>query len=297
MPSRRAHARRIASETGPSAGGQGLPWRGPGAGRPELPLPPGPMPLRAHGQNRKRWRYVGVFGEEVMLCAARAHVGPLGQSFWVLWDRRNHERLTHTSFRPGSGEVTMDGPRLEIGARRLRASLRLGEGEAIESICPSGSGWGWTRKRAGVPVVGTIEAGDRRWQVDALAVDDESAGYHRRHTSWRWSAGVGTAGDGRAVAWNLVEGINDPPRDSERAIWVDGMPHEPAPVSFQGEAGIEFADGSRLCLTEECERARNENLLLVSSRYRHRFCRFRGALDGLDLREGLGVVEDHDARW
>jgi len=297
MPSRRAESGRISTGFGPSAGRVELPWRGPGPGRPELPVPPGPMPLRAHGQTRKRWRYVGVFGEELMLCAARAQVGPLGQSFWVLWDRRHRERLDHTSFRPGSGEVTMDGARLEIDARRLRASLRLGESTAIESICPSGAGWGWTRKRAGVPVSGTIEAGDRRWEVDALAVDDESAGYHRRHTSWRWSAGVGAAEDGRRVAWNLVEGINDPPEESERAIWVDGEPYEPEPVFFQGEAGIEFAAGARLSFAEECERARNENLLLVSSRYRHRFCRFHGSLDGLELAEGLGVMEEHDARW
>jgi hypothetical protein len=286
-----------ASALGPSAEVPELPWRGPGPGRPELPLPPGPMPLRAHGQNRKRWRYIGVFAPELMLCAARAQVGPLGQAFWVLWDRHDRRRVDRTSFRPGSGEVTMDGNRLEIEARGLRASLRLGEAAPIESICRSGSGWGWTRKRAGVPVSGTIETDDRRWGVDALAVDDESAGYHRRHTSWRWSAGVGSAKDGRAVAWNLVEGINDPPRDSERAIWVDGEPYEPAPASFQGEAGIEFSSGARLCFEEECERARNENLLLVSSRYRHRFCRFHGSLDGLDLSEGLGVVEDHDARW
>ena len=297
MPSRRAEKSSPTGLFGPSAGVAGLPWRGPGPGRPELPLPPGPMPLRAHGQNRKRWRYIGVFGDELMLCAARAQVGPLRQTFWVLWDRRNRKRLDHTSFRPGSGEVTMDGARLEIDARHLRASLRLGDGAAIESICPSDSGWGWTRKRAGVPVTGTIEARDRRWEVDALAVDDESAGYHRRRTSWRWSAGVGSASDGRAVAWNLVEGINDPPRGSERAIWVDGEPYEPEPVSFQGEAGIEFADGTRLCFEEECERARNENLLLVRSRYRHRFCRFYRSLDGLELSEGLGVMEDHDARW
>jgi Domain of unknown function (DUF2804), C-terminal len=255
------------------------------------------MPLRAHGQNRKRWRYVGVFDQELMLCAARAQVGPLGQAFWVLWDRRRRERLARTSYRPGSGEVRMDGGRIEIEARQLRASLQLGDSVAIESICPSGSGWGWTRKRAGVPVTGSIDAGDRRWQVDALAVDDESAGYHRRRTSWRWSAGVGSAEDGRPLAWNLVEGINDPPARSERAIWVAGEPYEPPPVSFQGGAGIDFADRTRLCFRQECERARNENLLLVSSRYRHRFCSFNGWLEGVRLDEGLGVMEEHDARW
>ena len=120
-----------------------IPWRGPGDDRPDLPLPPGPMPLRRDGQNRKRWRYVGLFAEEVMLCAARAEIGPLKQSFWVLLDRRSGKQLTHTALRPGSREVRFDGPGLEIKARDLRASLHLGECEPIESICPSGSGWGW----------------------------------------------------------------------------------------------------------------------------------------------------------
>jgi uncharacterized protein DUF2804 len=274
-----------------------LPWRGPGPGHPDLPIPPDPMPLRAHGQTRKRWRYVGIFDSEVMLCAARVQVGPFGKTFWMLWDRGGHHHDAHTSFRPGSGEVTMEGGRVEIDARRLRASLQLGDSAPVESICPSGSGWAWTRKRAGVPVRGTIEAGERRWEVDALAVDDESAGYHRRRTSWRWSAGVGSAKDGRPVAWNLVEGINDPPEASERAIWVAGEPHEPGPVSFQGHAGIELADRSRLCFESECEQARNENLLLVRSRYRHSFARFSGTLEGVELADGLGVMEEHDALW
>jgi Protein of unknown function (DUF2804) len=255
------------------------------------------MPLRAHGQTRKRWRYIGVFGPEVMLCAARAQVGPLTQSFWVLWDRRERRHLSHTSLRPGSREVTMEGARLEIDARELRANLRLGECAPVEAICPSDAGWGWTRKRAGVPISGTIEAGERRWEIEALGIDDESAGYHRRRTSWLWSAGVGEVADGRAVAWNLVEGINDPRQHSERGIWVEGKPHEPSPVSFQGVSSIEFADGSRLSFAEECERARNENFLVIRSRYRHQFGTFSGSLDGLALAEGFGVMEEHDAVW
>jgi hypothetical protein len=179
----------------------------------------------------------------------------------------------------------------------LRASLRLGEAAPVESICPSGSGWGWTRKRAGVPVAATIEVPGRRWELDALAVDDESAGYHQRRTSWHWSAGVGRAIDGRPLAWNLVEGVNDPPRDSERAIWVDGEPSEPAPVSFCGMAGIELADAARLSFDSESERARDENFLLIRSSYRHRFGSFSGSLGGIELAEGFGVMEEHDAVW
>lgn len=274
-----------------------IPWRGPGDDRPDLPLPPGPMPLRSGGQNRKRWRYVGLFAEELMLCAARAEVGPLSQSFWVLWDRHGHNQYAHTALVPGSREVTMDGSRIEIDAAGLRASLRLGACAPIESICPSGSGWGWTRKRAGVPIEGTVEIPGQRWQVSGHGIDDESAGYHQRHTSWRWSAGVGHSPEGQPLAWNLVEGVNDPAENSERAIWVDGEPTEPAPVSFDGMAGVEFAGGRRLGFASESEHARDDNYLLFRSRYRHRFGSFSGSLGGVQLAEGLGVMEEHDAVW
>jgi len=278
-------------------GPSGIPWRGPGDGRPDLPLPPGPMPLRRDGNLRKRWRYVGFYGERLMLCAARAEVGPTGSSFWALWDRVRNRELAHTTLRPGSREVVLDGPRLLIDAPGLRADLRLGEAEPIESICPGESGWGWTRKRAGVPIEGTVEVPGRRLAVEGCGVDDESAGYQDRHTSWLWSAGVGTAGDGRAVAWNLVEGINDPAAKSERAIWVDSAPHEPAPVTFDGLDAIRFADDSRLHFSGGAERTRDDNFLLIRSTYRHRFGTFSGRLDGIELSEGRGVMESHTALW
>jgi hypothetical protein len=273
-----------------------IPWRGPRADRPDLPLPPGPMPLRRDGQTRKRWRYIGLFAPELMLCAARAEVGPLSQAFWVFWDRQGRRHVARTILRPGSREVRMDGPGLEIDSPGLRASLRLGESAPIETICPSGSSWAWTRKRAGVPIEGTVEVPGHRWEVSGSGVDDESAGYHRRRTSWRWSAGVGSATDGRALAWNLVDGVNDPVERSERAIWVDGEPIEPPPVSFRGMEAIE-QDGAVLRFDSESAHARDENFLLVRSRYRHRFGSFSGSLGGIDLAEGLGVMEEHDALW
>jgi hypothetical protein len=283
----------MATTTTPAHG----PWRGPGPGRPGLPLPPDPMPLRRDGGLRKRWRYVGYYDEALMLCAARAEVGPLGQCFWVLWDRERGRELAHTSLRPGSREVVLDGARVEIDAPGLHAELLLGEAEPIESLCPSGPGWGWTRKRAGVPIVGTVEMPGRRLRLDGLGVDDESAGYQARHTSWHWSAGVGTAADGRALAWNLVEGINDPAEKSERAIWIDGVPQEPAPVSFDGLEAIRFAEASRLDFSGGAEHARDENFLLLRSTYRHRFGTFTGSLDGIPLAEGRGVMESHTALW
>ena len=255
------------------------------------------MPVMRRGRMLKRWRYVGVYGPEVMLCAARVQVGPFPQSFWAIWDRDRGLRFAHTRMRPGGSEVELKGSSVALDADGVTARLELGEASAVEAICPSGKGWGWTRKRAGLPVRGTVEAGGRRWQVDALAVDDESAGYHTRHTSWLWSAGVGRAADGRPLAWNLVSGINDPPELSERGIWVDGEPTEPGPVEFDGLERIGFDGGATLRFAAESERARNDNMLVFRSRYRHLFGTFSGSLDGIELGEGFGVMEEHEAVW
>jgi len=261
------------------------------------PVDPASLPLFENRQLRKRWRYVGFFAEELMLCAARAQVGPLAQSFWVLLDRGGGRQWSHTALRPGSREVTMDGPRLEIDAPDMRASLRLGEVTPIEVACPSGRATAWTRKRVGMPIEGTVEVPGQRWDVAGRGVDDESAGHHERETSWRWSAGVGTAADGRLVAWNLVEGINDPPSGSERAIWIDGEPTEPPPVSFDAPDEIRLGNGEALRFSGESEHTNDDNYLLIRSRYRHRFGSFDGALGGVPLADGLGVMEEHDALW
>lgn len=255
------------------------------------------MRLFDHGQLRKRWRYVALFAEELMLCAARAEVGPAHQSFWVAWDRVTRQQSAHAALRPGAREVVFDGSRLEIDGPGLRASLELGEAVAIETTCPSGRSWAWTRKRAGVPIEGMVELPGRRLQVSGRGVDDESAGYHQRHTSWRWSAGVGESVEGRNVAWNLVEGINDPPTGSERAIWIDGEPTEPPPARFRGLDGLNLGDAGSLEFAAESDHARDDNYLLIRSRYRHRFGSFAGTLGGLTLSQGLGVMEEHDALW
>ena len=299
---------------------EALPWRGPGAGRPEaLPLPPGRMPLRFAGNNRKRWRYLGAYAEEALLCAARVQVGPLGQTFWAVWDREEQRLYERTVLRAPAarGEVwseSADGERVKwapqegctvrIEAKHpeagpVQASLRAGSGRWAESICPNGEGgFVWTRKRADIPVACEVRLGDRTLHFDARGIEDESAGYHPRHTVWSWSAGVGRTADGRSVGWNLVEGINDPPERSERAIWLDGEPSEPGPVTFDGLEAIGFDDGSRLAFHGECERSKDESKVFVRYTYRQPFGTFSGTLPGgVELESGLGVMEHHDATW
>jgi hypothetical protein len=278
------------------------------------------MPIRRGGRWRKRWRYLGAYCDELLLCAARVQVGKLGQTFWAIWDRERGEMWERTRMRlPGArGEVWTEAPdgeggyvnyapeegslvRIEAprGEDLVRAFLRPGAGRWVEAVCPSGEGeYVWTRKRADVPVQCDVRVGERRWQVEARGMEDESAGYHPRHTVWSWSAGVGRTRDGRSVGWNLVSGINDPAQRSERAIWVDGKPFEPGPVSFEGLEAIAFDDGSRLEFNGECERRKHQNLVVLRYSYRQPFGKFSGTLPGgLVLDHGLGVMEHHDAHW
>jgi hypothetical protein len=273
-----------------------------------LVLPPAHMAARRGTRPLKRWRYVGVYGPELMLCVGSAHVGPGRQSFWAVWDRATH-RLHERTRRSGGGvRLGLDRPgRVLVLDGDVEIELELDEVDGVETVCPVGpradGAYSWTRKQGGVRARGTVAIGRVVHELDALAVVDDSAGYHARRTAWRWCAGVGRAEDGRALAWNLVEGINDPAHDSERTVWVDGEPVEVGPVArFAEDLGaVATDDGVALRFSEEAVRERDENLLLIRSSYRQPFGTFAGALPGptgpLALAEGYGVMEEHKAVW
>ena len=279
-----------------------LPLRATGARTPlqvdGLALPPGRMPLLQHGRPLKRWRYAGVYGEDVMLCAAAVRIGPARQWFWAVWDRR--AGALHDATRFAGGAVALPGhDALRIRARRVRADLALAPaGAPVEVVSRHGAEHIWTRKLP-IRARGTVLAGGRAIDVDAAGLIDESAGYHARRTAWSWSAGVGAAADGTPVCWNLVDGVHDAPSASERTVWLDGTPAEPGPVTFAPDlSAIAGADGAALAFVAEAERARHDDLLVLASDYRQPFGHFAGTLPGgTELAWGLGVMERHDVRW
>ena len=278
-----------------------LPWRGAVDDRPELPVPPDPMPLFLGRRFRKRWRWVGAFADNLIVFAAIVQVGPAAMTFWGIWDRERR-RLWERTRRDLPGrrrDVVMRGTSVRVRAGSIGFDLEFDQGYPIESMCPNGEGgYSWTRKAAGMPVRGELRIGRRTNPLQGFGVTDDSAGYHQRYTSWMWSAGVGAARDGRKVAWNLVTGINDPPVSSERAIWVAGEPMEPGPVSFQGLESIQFEDESRLNFSAETQRTHHEGIpLLARSDYEAPFGTFTGSLNGLPVESALGVMEAHDAIW
>lgn len=278
--------------------GAELPYRGDGSGRPDVLLPPDRMPLLYKKRPLKKWRYLGAYGETYMVCAGLVNVAGVPQAFWAVWDRTAKRLHEHTTkFR--TGHVRIDDSHLSVhdGAVRLELAVEA-DGEPVETLSNHGPGYIWTRKLP-VAVEGTVTIDGVAAAFEARGLIDDSAGYHARHTAWEWSAGVGTATDGRRITWNLVTGLHDSATNSERSIWVDGVPSEPSPVAFaQDLSSVRFADGAELGFREESVRTARENLLLVASDYRQPFGVASGTLPGgVTLAEGFGVMERHTASW
>jgi hypothetical protein len=250
------------------------------------------MPMFRERRPLKRWRYVGAYGPELMLCAGDAHIGPVRQRFWALATPDGRIREKTTLF--ASGGVSVDGAEVAIDGHGVRARLKVDEIDGVESLSPHGRSYIWTRKQGGARVTGLIELDGEPIQFEGRGIVDDSAGYHARHTLWSWSAGVGLCVDGRAVAWNLVHGVHDAAEASERTVWIDGHAREVGPVEFA-------ADLSRvgdLRFSEWSSREDSTNALLLKSKYRQPFGTFVGTLpDGTELREGYGVMESHDVLW
>jgi hypothetical protein len=250
------------------------------------------MPSRQGTRPLKAWRYVGVYGPEMMLCLAKLRVGPARQSFWAVWDR-SRRRLDQWAGRGANG-LRLRAGAADLDRPGVRIHIDLEEVPGVEVVGPSGTSYAWTRKQGGVAAHASVEIGEARTEFEARAVIDDTAAYYARHTRWHWCAGVGRSEEGSTLAWNLVSGVNDPPVGSERTVWVDGHPHEVPPSSFSDEMRV--IDGLRFA--PEATLQRRQNLVVVRSTYRQPFGTFSGQLPGgVALAEGYGVTEEHDAWW
>jgi len=230
----------------------------------------------------KKWRYLGVYGPDVQMCVGIARIGGAFQAFWAVHNRTTDAFRDRAALWP-IGHFDHNSARFDgVDVLYERA------GVPIEVVSPHGKHLIWTRKTP-VHVTGTIDG----VAIASCGLVDESAGHHARVTRWSWSAGCGTSESGAAVTWNLVDGVHDSPINSERTLWVDGVPQEVGPVEFATDlsrvAGIEFH--------AEAERARHDRMILIDSKYRQPFGTFTGSIAGITLRNGYGVMERHDVRW
>ncbi len=262
-----------------------LPVRGKGVRELGLVLPP--QRMRAFHRRRplKRWRYLGVYRSDVMLCVGHARVAGVPQRWWAV-------ALPDGTLVEGRRGVRLGDGRVEAGDA---IRLELEESDGVEVVSSHGRGYVWTRKQAPVRVRGVVRVAGRSFELDGDdGFIDDSAGYHSRHTAWRWSAGVGRTDDGRRVAWNLVDGLHDAGTASERTVWVDGEPHEVPSQEFAPD----LSRVGELDFREWSARASRTNVLVMRNRYRQPFGEFSGLLPGgLRLAQGYGVMEEHDVVW
>src|SRR4051812_4427565 len=136
-----------------------LPYRGDGSDRPAgLVLPPGRMPLSLDGRPLKQWRYVGVYGERLMICVGAVRIGPLPQVFWAVWDRRREALRERTRLRRARGAVSLARGRVIVRDGDVAIDLVVDGSEVVpvETVSEHGESWIWTRKQGGVRVSGAV---------------------------------------------------------------------------------------------------------------------------------------------
>lgn len=285
------------------------------------PLPPvdlsplGLGPL-ARLVREKRWIYVALATDELLIGAAIVRLGYAANAFAFVLDRASGKLLVdRTAMGLPSAASVGDG--LRAGARfqsgrsalhlaspdddHLRFTLALPQLELeaelsldaapppisaivdLSHLARPGAGRvGTTEKRALVPMKGQALVAGRRYSLDeGLAGTDYTCGYLPRHTAWHWAFALGHARGGERVALNLVEGFNGEP---ECAVWVDDaiFPVGEGRFTFEREHHtwrVESACGAvQLDFQPDAVHAERRDLGLVRSRFIQPLGNFRGEL-------------------
>jgi hypothetical protein len=281
----------------------------------------------------KKWQYVFVATEEMMLSLCIVDAGYLSSGICAVFDRGSRRLLADEnpvlppiSARigddPGDGlSARLIGPGVRATIQRaagriaVRASwsytdvdLLLDANAApapLTAIAPVGAPgrFDFTQKTVLVPAEGEVRSGNSTFAVQGqLAGLDYTHGYLARETAWRWAFATGRAGN-RRVALNFSEGFLQ--GEGENAVWIDGDPQPTGKVSFtfDGEAKmspwrIKSEDGRvDLVFQPEGFRAQTVDLKLILSKYLQPFGTFSGRINGVQIDGLTGVTEDHAARW
>jgi Domain of unknown function (DUF2804), C-terminal len=274
------------------------PYRGSGVDRPrDVPLPPQRMPFIRAGQLRKRWHYVSFWSRELSFCAARVSIGPLTQEYWGIWDREANQ------FREGSHRFTkrvhLEANRIQVWDEDTEIAVSFPACTSFEVYRPADQAYIWSHKDYCRNARGSVRYAGRKLSVVGVLFVDINAGYHERHTKWRWAAGAGVDQQNRLVAFNAITGLFDTPSQSERTVWIEGDAQEVGPNTFADDlSSVSFDDGSSLQFKPEALIEQHENLIVARSDYFHWFGTYTGTLPGgIELREAYGVREKHDAVW
>jgi hypothetical protein len=288
-------------------------------------------------RREKRWMWIGIANDELILGLAVVRLGYAANAFAFALDRKAKRLVAdETSLGPpfaaSVGDRAGEGcqVRYQLGATRvsieraarssvyvvdarmgeLAVSARLEAAEAppaLGVIADLGEGFcNSTEKRALLRASGEVSAGRQRFSLDgALAGYDFTAGLLHRHTAWRWAYALGHAQDGRPIAFNLTEGFVG---ERECVAWVDGdlVALEPAHFTFAHERPLERwgvrVGESQLAFDPGGMHREAHNLAITRARFLQLPGAWQGriAIPGKEavVFEGLpGIAEDQDVMW
>ena len=188
------------------------------AGRPAgLALPPGRMPRCTQARPLKRWRYVGVYGPELMVCVGLAPRRPALQSLLGGLGPRGRRLLERT--RPGRGGVRARPTAPCASRRRRRDRPELGR-DGVEVVSPTAPATRGPASRAACGRAGASGPAGRcaTWRHAAWSTTPRATTRAARR-----GAGGGRGHGGRRAAGSVESRDRRPRRPAcERADGVAG---------------------------------------------------------------------------
>ena len=279
---------------------------------------------------RKGWMYFGAFTPRYMVGYAVADAGLMATAFVYVYDRETKKLTEHKATVPfGFSKDFAPSPdatwALKNGARRwqalpagggwdvrfqapgLKLEMRFRDaGAGMTAIASSpGRPFHHTWKLCAMPVRLALELDGRRVEETASGTLDFTLGYPPRNTDWNWASLDGITEDGQRIGVNLVAHFMN---GHENAMWLGDRLLPLSQAVFQYDPAqllqpwrVHTLDGLLdVQFTPEGERREDISVGLLASRFTQPFGRFSGTLktaQGVKKIEGLGVVEQHHAKW
>ncbi len=209
-------------------------------------------------------------------------------------------------------EPDVDSWQLHVDCGPLQANLTLHKQQQSPlALCaPTGyQGFTYTEKNNALSVTGQLSLAGKNFPLQqAKAGYDFSAGFMRRQTNWRW-ASLNTVLDGLPFGLNLAAGVNETGL-CENALWYGGSLQHLSPAQFhfnrynkEGRWQIStLCDELNLEFTPLFCRQEKVQTGVLASNFRQYVGHYQGAVhlqNGhiLQLKQCLGLAEDHYAKW
>jgi hypothetical protein len=264
----------------------------------------GPFAPLARIAHRKRWLYVAIARDPILVAFVVVRLGYAANAFAFVYHASERRFLAetkslgpafaasvsdtagpgaHAAFRQGGTRfsVARDPGSASYAVRAfgggidLRARMDSAYAPpAISAIAPvPGNLVATTEKRALLDVTGEVTVGGQRFPLDGgLAAYDHTNGLLARRTAWRWAFALGLAKDGEPFALNLVEGHVG---EAECAAWTRDDVHPLAEGRFRFDRArpldawsVTTADGAvDLAFSPGAVHAETRNLGIIRSRF------------------------------